>query len=181
MNRQLTITTAPIDEAALVAGRAASGGMGAAVYFTGLVRNSEDGKVIQAIEYEAFQKMVERQVGLLFDDLEKRWPVESVRLAHRVGVVKVSEPSLWVEVITPHSGEAFAACQWHIDEMKRVVPNWKKAVACWRRCYWRRCYWRLVTTSRVEPAARRIRSPIHSRRTHCPITAARWPGARTTR
>ena len=128
MNRQLTITTTPIDEAALISGRAASGGMGAAVNFTGLVRGSEEGKVIQAIEYEAFQKMVERQFGLLFDEMEKRWPVESVRLVHRIGVVKVNEPSLWVEVIAPHRGEAFAACQWLIDEMKRVVPIWKKVV-----------------------------------------------------
>jgi molybdopterin synthase catalytic subunit len=128
VNRQLTITTTPIDEAALISGRAASGGMGAAVNFTGLVRGSEEGKVIQAIEYEAFQKMVERQFGLLFDEMEKRWPVESVRLVHRIGVVKVNEPSLWVEVIAPHRGEAFAACQWLIDEMKRVVPIWKKVV-----------------------------------------------------
>ena len=52
--------------------------------------------------------------------------MESVRLVHRVGMVKVNEPSLWVEVVTPHRGEAFAACQWLIDEMKRVVPIWKK-------------------------------------------------------
>jgi len=128
MNRQLTITRAAIDEAALVAGRSQSSGMGAAVYFTGLVRGSEDGKPIGAIEYEAFQAMVERQFGLLFDELGKRWPVESVRLVHRIGVVKVGEPSLWVEVIAPHRGEAFAACQWLIDEMKRVVPIWKKAM-----------------------------------------------------
>ena len=78
--------------------------------------------------YETFQKMAQHQFGLLFDELEKRWPIESVRLIHRVGIVKVNEPSLWVEVIAPHRGEAFAACQWLIDEMKRVVPIWKKTV-----------------------------------------------------
>jgi molybdopterin synthase catalytic subunit len=126
MKRQLTITAEPINEASLVAQRTMSSGMGAAVYFTGVVRGSEEGSVIQAIEYEAFQRMVEHQFGLLFDEMEKRWPVESVRLVHRIGVVKVNEPSLWVEVIAPHRAEAFAACQWLIDEMKRVVPIWKK-------------------------------------------------------
>jgi len=101
---------------------------GAAVYFLGVVRGIEDGKVIEAIDYEAFEKMVEHQFSLLFDEMEKRWPIESVRLIHRVGVVKVNEPSLWVEVIAPHRGEAFAACQWLIDEMKRVVPIWKKTL-----------------------------------------------------
>jgi molybdopterin synthase catalytic subunit len=126
MKRRLTITTEPINEASLVAQRTMSDGMGAAVYFTGVVRGSEEGAAIQAIEYEAFQRMVEHQFSLLFDETEKRWPVESVRLVHRIGVVKVNEPSLWVEVVAPHRAEAFAACQWLIDEMKRVVPIWKK-------------------------------------------------------
>jgi molybdopterin synthase catalytic subunit len=72
--------------------------------------------------------MAEHQFNLLFDEMAKRWPIESVRLVHRIGVVKVNEPSLWVEVVAPHRGEAFAACQWLIDEMKRVVPIWKKPV-----------------------------------------------------
>jgi molybdopterin synthase catalytic subunit len=129
MQRHLNITTEPIQEALLIAQRAMSGGMGAAVCFTGVVRATEDDKSIQAIEYEAFQRMAAHQFNLLFDEMERRWPIESVRLVHRIGVVKVNEPSLWVEVIAPHRGEAFAACQWLIDEMKRVVPIWKKPLA----------------------------------------------------
>ena len=126
MKRQLTITTQPIDEPALLRERQASAAMGAVIYFLGVVRGTEGETKISAIEYEAFQKMVEHQFHLLFDEVQKRWPIESVRLVHRIGVVKVNEPSLWVEVIAPHRGEAFAACQWLIDEMKRVVPIWKK-------------------------------------------------------
>jgi len=129
MKRELTITTDPIDEAALLRARKISGGMGAVIYFLGVVRGSEEGKPIDAIEYEAFQKMAGHQFHLLFDEIQKRWPVESIRLAHRIGVVKVNEPSLWVEVVAPHRGEAFAACQWLVDEMKRVVPIWKKPLA----------------------------------------------------
>ena len=127
MKRSLTITAEAIDEAALIAQREASHGMGAVVNFLGVVRGEEDGKSISAIDYEAFEKMVTHQFNLLFDELAQRWPVESVRLVHRVGVVKVNEPSLWVEIVAPHRGEAFAACQWLIDEMKRVVPIWKRA------------------------------------------------------
>jgi molybdopterin synthase catalytic subunit len=128
MQRELTITSAPIDEPALLQKRKLSSGMGAVIYFLGVVRGTEAGTTINAIEYEAFQQMAEHQFNLLFDEMEKRWPIESVRLVHRIGVVKVNEPSLWVEVIAPHRGEAFAACQWLIDEMKRVVPIWKKPV-----------------------------------------------------
>ncbi len=126
MQRSLLITPEPIDEAALVGRRKLSTGMGAAVYFTGVVRGDEAGEPIRALEYEAFTRMVEHQFNLLFDELEKRWPLESVRLVHRVGPVPVNAASLWVEVVAPHRAEAFAACQWLIDEMKRVVPIWKK-------------------------------------------------------
>ena len=129
MKRSLLITTSPIDEAALTAERQMSSGMGAAVYFAGVVRDSEGQASIAAIDYEAFQKMAEHQFGKIFDEIAKRWPVESVRLIHRIGVVKVNEPSLWVEVIAPHRGEAFAACQFLIDKMKKTVPIWKRPVS----------------------------------------------------
>ena len=129
MKTQLTISTESIDEVALISQRQMSLGMGTVINFLGVVRGSEDGKPISAIEYEAFEKMVRHQFALLFDEMAKRWPIESVRLVHRVGMVRVNEPSLWVEIVAPHRGEAFAACQWLIDEMKRVVPIWKKPVA----------------------------------------------------
>lgn len=129
MTRSLTLTTDPINEPALIASRAMGAGMGAAITFSGVVRGREAGEPIVAIDYEAFVPMAERQFNLLFDQLAERWPtLESVRLFHRLGVVRVNEASLWVEIVSPHRGEAFAACQWLIEEMKRVVPIWKKPV-----------------------------------------------------
>ena len=128
MERELIITSTPIDEASLIAARNMSAAMGAAVHFLGVVRDMEDEARIGAIDYEAFDAMARHQFHLLFDEMEKRWPIESVRLVHRIGVVKVNEPSLWVEVTAAHRGEAFAACQWLIDRMKEVVPIWKKPV-----------------------------------------------------
>ena len=126
MKRQLTLTTEPINEPALLAQRALSDGMGAVVCFLGVVRGTQGDARIRALEYEVFQRMAEHQINLLLDEMAKRWPIESVRLVHRIGLVNVNELSLWVEVVAPHRGEAFAACQWLIDEMKRVAPIWKK-------------------------------------------------------
>ena len=126
MKTELTISTDPINEAALAESRAMGDGMGAVVCFLGVVRGSEGDDAITAIDYEAFEPMARRQFELLFDELGQRWPVESVRLVHRIGVVPVNEPSLWVEVVAPHRPEAFDACQFLIDEMKQKVPIWKK-------------------------------------------------------
>lgn len=126
MRRELTISAEPIDEAALGARRPWSSKTGAVIRFLGVVRGTERDRPISALEYEAFQEMARHQFHLLFDEMQKRWPIESVRLFHRIGLVQVNEPSLWVEIAAPHRGEAFAACQWLVDEMKRVVPIWKR-------------------------------------------------------
>ena len=128
MKRELTLTPGPIDEAALLARRTMSPGMGAGVTFLGVVRQDEAGERISALDYEGFERMVRHQFELIFAEVEQRWPIESVRLVHRLGVVRVNEASLWVEVLAPHRAEAFAACQYLIDEMKRLVPIWKKPV-----------------------------------------------------
>ena len=122
MKRELALIHGPIAESA----PKMSNGMGAAVIFHGVVRGTEDGETISAINYEANEEMARQQFGLIFDTLEERWHVESVRLFHRLGMVPANEVSLRVEIITPHRAEAFEACQHLIDEMKKKVPIWKK-------------------------------------------------------
>lgn len=126
MKRWVQIQKKPIDESSLVSERAISKGIGAVVTFLGVVRELEGEKNITAIDYEAFEKMALHQFEKIFDEIERRWPVEGIRLVHRIGTVPVNEPSLWVEVATPHRAEAFQACQYLIDEMKKVVPIWKR-------------------------------------------------------
>jgi molybdopterin synthase catalytic subunit len=129
LHRQLDLTTAPIDAAALGSSRPESTTAGALITFVGIVRGTEDGRPIAGLDYEAFEPMVRHQFAKLFDEMERRWPtVESVRLMHRYGPVAAGAPSLWVEVASPHRGDAFASCQWLIDEMKRVVPIWKRVI-----------------------------------------------------
>ena len=128
MKTQLTIAPEPIDEPALIAERSMRNGMGAMVVFHGVVRAQEGDTIITAIDYESFDDMACHQFELIFKELDRQWPVESVRLVHRIGVVPVNEPSLWVEIIAPHRAEAFDACQFLIDQMKQRVPIWKKPV-----------------------------------------------------
>ena len=128
MKTQLTLTPDPIDEPALIAEREMSDGMGAALIFLGVVRAQEGEATITAIDYEAFDDMACHQFELIFEEIDRQWPVESVRVVHRVGVVPVNEPSLWLELIAPHRAEALQACQFLINEMKQRVPIWKRPV-----------------------------------------------------
>ena len=128
MKRSIKLTLEPIVESSLIAERKMSREMGAVNYFSGIVREGEEGRTIKAINYEAFEKMVLHQFELILNEIEERWPIESIRLVHRTGTVKVNESSLWIEVISPHRTEAFEACQWLIDEMKKRVPIWKQPI-----------------------------------------------------
>ncbi|MBL9135892.1 MAG: molybdenum cofactor biosynthesis protein MoaE [Verrucomicrobiales bacterium] len=129
MTRFLHIGQEPIDPVVQSSGRPFSATAGAAITFLGIVRGEEAGQAIDGLDYEAFVPMAETQFHKLFDAIEQRWPmIESVRLIHRYGVVRAGEPSLWIELTAPHRPEAFAACQWLIDEMKQVVPIWKHVI-----------------------------------------------------
>jgi molybdopterin synthase catalytic subunit len=128
MRRQIIILREQIEGWVSPRGREISAEAGAVVVFWGIVRQTEQGEKISAIDYEAFEKMAVHQFHLICHQVAEKWPIESVRLAHRVGTVAVGEASVWAEVIAPHREEAFAACQFIIAEMKRVVPIWKHSL-----------------------------------------------------
>jgi molybdopterin synthase catalytic subunit len=103
-------------------------GAGAIVVFWGAVRASEDGREITGIEYEAHRAMAEHQMRIVAEGAADQFEVKEILLHHRIGFVPVAQPSVVVRVTSAHRGAAFAASQWIMDELKRVVPIWKHPV-----------------------------------------------------
>lgn len=99
-------------------------GFGAVVCFEGRVRRDEEGRAISAIFYEAYEPMALRELGKILAETERRWPVKAA-LWHRLGRVAVGEAGVVVACAGPHRPEAFAACAFAIDALKRRVPVWK--------------------------------------------------------
>ena len=123
---ELLLTDKPIDEAeAELAGF--GGDVGAAVTFWGVVRDREDGQRIGALQYTAYREMAEHQFRKLLAEAHQKWTLNRIRIIHRLGRIAVGEPSLLVRVEAAHRGEAFAAAQFIIDELKQRVPIWKAA------------------------------------------------------
>ena len=125
---ELLITDQPIADAE-AAPRPGGGASGAVVVFWGVVRDLEAGAKIAALDYTAFCPMAEHQFRKLLAEVRARWPVQRVRVVHRLGVVPVGEASLLVRVESAHRAEAFAAAQFIINELKQRVPIWKETVA----------------------------------------------------
>jgi molybdopterin synthase catalytic subunit len=101
---------------------------GAVVVFWGAVRATEEGREISGIQYEAHLAMAEHQMQLVADSAAKKFDVREIFLRHRIGFVPAAEPSVVVRVASGHRSAAFAASQWIMDELKRVVPIWKRPV-----------------------------------------------------
>jgi molybdopterin synthase catalytic subunit len=98
--------------------------------FLGTTRaeTSADGRELVALDYEAYEEMAGRQLQDLARRAREQWPIVKLALLHRVGRVAIGEPSVIIAVSTPHRADAFAACRWVIDALKKDVAIWKKEV-----------------------------------------------------
>ena len=56
----------------------------------------------------------------------KEFGVMEVTIVHRVGTIPAGEEIVLIAVAAGHRDEAFRACRFCIDELKRIAPIWKK-------------------------------------------------------
>lgn len=101
---------------------------GAVVIFGGTVRDATDGRRVTRLDYEVYSEMAEEEMSRIAAEALSRWPVGSIAMMHRVGSIEIGEYSVVVAVTSPHRGEAFDACEYCIDTLKKTVPIWKKEI-----------------------------------------------------
>ena len=102
-------------------------GAGGIVIFSGIVRNETGGRPVKFLEYEAHAPMAAAKMREIGDAIRARWPsVKRVAMLHRVGRLEIGEASVLIAVSAAHRQEAFEACKYAIDTLKRTVPVWKK-------------------------------------------------------
>jgi molybdopterin synthase catalytic subunit len=101
---------------------------GAVVSFTGVVRRENKGKEVKEILYEAYDKMALKVLKNIEEEAIKKFGVERVQIIHRKGVLKPGEVSLLIAVSSKHRQEAFFACWFIIEEIKKSLPIWKKEI-----------------------------------------------------
>lgn len=101
-------------------------GCGGTALFVGTTRSPSEGRVVETLEYEAFEEAAVAAMERVARAAVERHGLGAAYLAHRLGVVPVGEPSVIVAASAPHRPAAFAGCRELIDELKRTVPIWKK-------------------------------------------------------
>jgi molybdopterin synthase catalytic subunit len=102
-------------------------GAGGIVVFSGVVRNETGGRPVKFLEYEAHAPMAEAKMREIGQALRARWTeVKRVAILHRIGRLEIGESSVLIAVSAAHRQQAFEACKYAIDTLKRTVPVWKK-------------------------------------------------------
>ena len=94
--------------------------------FIGTTRNHSNGRKVLSLEYEAYEPMATAVLNEIGRSARKKWPIENIAIVHRVGKVEIGEASVVIAVSAVHRAEAFEACRWAIDTLKKDAPIWKK-------------------------------------------------------
>ena len=100
--------------------------IGAVVTFTGIVRGEAKGHPITSMELEHYPGMTERELARVEALALGRWPLQGVRIIHRIGVLRPGEDIVLVVTLSSHRQAAFEAAEFLMDYLKTSAPFWKK-------------------------------------------------------
>lgn len=115
----------PIDAPALL-GEVARGGNGASVLFTGSVRDTNDGRAVTGIDYDAYLAMADAELRRIVEEAADRFGTPDVIAVHRIGYLPVGALSIAVAAGHARRSPAFDAARYVIEEVKRRLPVWKR-------------------------------------------------------
>jgi molybdopterin synthase catalytic subunit len=99
---------------------------GACVTFEGRVRNLNDGRTVEALDYEAYAPLAEKEGAKIVAEARGKFPIIGALCVHRTGRLALGDIAVWVAVTAAHRAAAFEACRYIIDETKARLPIWKK-------------------------------------------------------
>lgn len=99
---------------------------GGVAIFAGTVRSPNEDRAVLKISYTGFTAMIKTELAKIAREAAKKWPRGCTYLAHRLGTLKPGEPSVIVAVSRPHRAEAFDACRYLIEQLKKRAPIWKE-------------------------------------------------------
>jgi molybdopterin synthase catalytic subunit len=102
-----------------------SDGAGAIVTFAGIVRDHDGGRTVTRLDYEAHPS-ADTVLRSVAESVALEFPGVRIAIEHRTGSLGIGDLALACAVASAHRGEAFAACERLVDEVKRRVPIWKE-------------------------------------------------------
>jgi len=119
------LTSEPIDVATLIRDVTADD-RGAVSLFLGTVRNSNEGRDVNGIDYSAYDAMAVAEMNRIVDEATQRFEDVAILLIHRTGTLRVGDVSVAIACAHAHRSPALDANRYVIEQLKRRVPIWKR-------------------------------------------------------
>lgn len=99
---------------------------GAIVMFVGLVRDFSDNAEVSSLTLEHYPGMTENVLNDIAQQAQQRWPLDGVRIIHRIGELHATDQIVLVGISSAHRIAAYEASQFIMDILKTEAPFWKK-------------------------------------------------------
>jgi len=105
--------------------------IGAISSFIGYVRDFEDSQEdkLNHLNVEHYEGMTQKALQQIEKFVHKKWDLIETIIIHRVGIILLNEPIVFILVASRHRDNAFDACRYIIDYLKTEAPFWKKEVS----------------------------------------------------
>jgi len=101
---------------------------GSVVFHFAVVRESTENRRTKLIEYHE-NGDIEEELRTISDEIRKKWEIEDVLMMRRLGRLNIGDVISLVAVSSPHREEAFNACSYGVDKLKKMATVIKKETA----------------------------------------------------
>ena len=118
--------------------------VGAVVSFIGTVRGTTENTEVnqkqkpievKQLEYDIYKEMTLSKMEKIKETALSDYDIHEIHIIHRIGTLKPTEKIVLIAVSASHRKDAFSACEFAIDELKKIVPIWKKEITTDKE-YW---------------------------------------------
>ena len=116
-------TALSVDEALASVRDPSAGGI---CVFLGTVRDHNEGRAVDRLEYEAYPAMAVAEMTRIAEEIAAELPGSRLAVIHRTGSLVVGDIAVVCAASAPHRDEAYRACRALIDRVKARAPIWKR-------------------------------------------------------
>ena len=123
--KRVAIVSRAIDPASLIA-EIQSPQFGAISLFVGTVRDTNDGRPVEALDYSAYTAMAESELAEIVSEAGARFGAPAIVVEHRIGPLELGDVSVAIVSAAEHREPAIECTRYVIEEIKKRVPIWKR-------------------------------------------------------
>ncbi len=105
--------------------RSRSSRIGGIAMFLGTARDRSKGRNVSAMTFEHYEGMAQKKLKEIRERALQDFDIIEALVLHRYGPIEIGENIVLIIVGAEHRADAFKACQWCIDELKKITPIWK--------------------------------------------------------